>query len=890
MVRLGAVQPEARNFSKRSRSGVCLRRGGLRIFLLCFLFGVAFPTRLASLPNAVAAILREELPALREVRQGFISGRYTETIRACEKAIANEESEEEWRILLAQSLLATGRNPEALLAVQKALTRFPWSISLRITGYHVYRNNGARDNAQELLEEINQLAGRRTSGNRDTASVVALGRAALLLRADPRRVLENFFDRVKKADPENREVHLASGEVALEKNDFDLAAKTFANALKKFPDDPDFLFGLARAYEPSDRPQMLRSAEAALTHNTNHVPSMLLLVDHLVDAEEYDAAEKILRRALTVNPWDSSAWSYRAVLAHLHNDSGGEEKARTSALRFWKDNPEVDSLIGKKLAQKYRFAEAAGYQRRALSNDPKHLPARIELAQDLLRLGAEEEGWTLAEAVHDADAYDVTAYNLVTLKGSLAKYQALTNADFLVRMAPHEAEIYGSDVLDLLQRAKTNLCAKYGLVLEHPTTVEIFEKQKDFAVRTFGMPGNPGYLGVCFGSVVTANSPASQAPHPANWQAVLWHEFCHVVTLQLTRNKMPRWLSEGISVYEERQANPAWGQTMTPRFREMVLGPEFTPVSELSAAFLTAKSNAQMQFAYYESSLVVEFLVERHGQETLKKILVDLGKGEEINKALAAHTKGMAEFEKDFTAFARERARKLGPELDWEKPKRLAAINEEWIAEHPTNFYALQRKAIDFIRNKKWQEAKAPLEILIKAYPEQKDANNAYSLLAQVHRQLQETNAERDVLQKLSSFDADDWESFLRSCELAAAREDWSEVLASGERLLAVNPLLPQSHRFLAQGREALQQNRGAIRNYEALLVLDPPDPADIHFRLGNLLHHENDPRAKKHVLQALEEAPRFRKAHELLLELTALPAAATNPGETSLPTAKGTP
>ena len=30
----------------------------------------------------------------------------------------------------------------------------------------------------------------------------------------------------------------------------------------------------------------------------------------------------------------------------------------------------------------------------------------------------------------------------------------------------------------------------------------------------------------------TANSPAAQAGHPANWQAVLWHEFCHVVTLQ----------------------------------------------------------------------------------------------------------------------------------------------------------------------------------------------------------------------------------------------------------------------------------------------------------------------------------------------------------------------
>ena len=118
--------------------------------------------------------------------------------------------------------------------------------------------------------------------------------------------------------------------------------------------------------------------------------------------------------------------------------------------------------------------------------------------------------------------------------------------------------------------------------------MEIFPEQKDFAVRTFGMPGNPGYLGVCFGSVITANSPASQAPNPANWEDVLWHEFCHVVTLTATRNRMPRWLSEGISVYEERQANPLWGEKMNLAYRDMILNGELTPLGKLSGAFLRA--------------------------------------------------------------------------------------------------------------------------------------------------------------------------------------------------------------------------------------------------------------------------------------------------------------
>ena len=83
-------------------------------------------------------------------------------------------------------------------------------------------------------------------------------------------------------------------------------------------------------------------------------------------------------------------------------------------------------------------------------------------------------------------------------------------------------------------------------------------------MRTFGLPGADGFLGVCFGRVITANSPASQGENPSNWESVLWHEFCHVVTLTKTHNKMPRWLSEGISVYEERPGRPRLGDRAEP--------------------------------------------------------------------------------------------------------------------------------------------------------------------------------------------------------------------------------------------------------------------------------------------------------------------------------------
>src|SRR5438094_6190580 len=466
------------------------------------------------------ALLPVRAADLYQCSRLFIGGDYSECLRLCEEAGRDRGREEEWAALLTKSLLATGRYPEAQSALTNALTRNRSSIRLLLLGCEVSTTNGNTDRARAFLEEINERGGGSRWLYRDPPNLVALGQAALRLGAEPKLVLENFFDQAKRADPNLREAYLASGDLALDKEDFGLAAKIFGDAIKKFPEDPEVHFGLARAYAPSARPLMLKSLEAALSHNANHVPALLLLADHAIDAEEYTAAGEMLDQAFAVNSWQTEAWVYRAVLAHLRNETKAEEEAREKALKFWPTNPKVDHLIGKKLSQKYRFTEGSGYQRRALKFDPGFLPAKIQLAQDLLRLGQEDEGWQLADEVHQRDGYDVTAYNLVTLRETFSNLQTVTNRDFVVRMSRHEAAIYGDRVLDLLQRARNRLSEKYGLTLDQPTTVEIFPEQKDFAVRTFGMPDNPGFLGVCFGHVVTANSPASQAAHPANWEAV----------------------------------------------------------------------------------------------------------------------------------------------------------------------------------------------------------------------------------------------------------------------------------------------------------------------------------------------------------------------------------
>jgi tetratricopeptide (TPR) repeat protein len=451
----------------------------------------------------------------------------------------------------------------------------------------------------------------------------------------------------------------------------------------------------------------------------------------------------------------------------------------------------------------------------------------------------------------------------------MAKFRTLTNADFIVHMSAMEAQLYGDRVLDLLGRAKAALCRKYGVQLTRRTTVEIFPDQKDFAVRTFGMPGNPGYLGVCFGSVITANSPASQDPNPANWEDVLWHEFCHVVTLNDTKNRMPRWLSEGISVYEERQAYPGWGERMNLEYREMILVGKLVPLGKLSGAFLQATNGASLQFAYFESSLAVEYIVEKFGLEALKKILLDLRDGEDVNKAIAARTVPLADLEKQFAAFVRSRADALAPGVDLQKPPEGDA-EAGWEKDHTNNYYVRLKKGQDLMEGKQWAEARTVLASLAGVYAGERGADNPLWLEAVAAQKLGDTNGEYAILQKIAEREADYTDLFLRLIELSGARKDWAAETKYAHRLLQINPLIPAPYRALAEAGSGADDKEEAIAAYRSLILLDPADPAEAHYRLASLLHVRGgaEAEAKRQVLQALEDAPRFREAQRLLLDL----------------------
>jgi len=819
-----------------------------------------------------------------EASRGLLRvGQYERCLEASQKAIKDGAFSTQWRLLEIESLLALGRYPEAADRADAAIRDSRTDIRLLALAHTAFQQTGRADEAARMLQMVYRIASYRRSEYLSSTEVVALGQCLLRLGVEPRLVLDNFYNVALRNDPNCREGYLAVGALALAKQDYKLAADRYQDGVKRFGNDADLHYGLARAFYHSDRKAMIASLDAALHVNPRHVPALVLVAEHQIDCEQREGAAQSLNRALAVNPWDPDAWAYQAVLAHLASDPNAQKSRRTNALQFWPNNPRVDHLIGRKLSQNYRFSEGAACQRQALKFDPDYLPARIQLAGDLLRLG-DGQGWALAVEVNKKDPYNVEAYNLVHLHDALSEFATLSADGLLVRMDKREAAMYGDQVLELLQQARLKLGEKYGFQPDGPVTVELFPSQQDFAVRTFGMPGVEGFLGVCFGKVITANSPRPGLVF--NWQAMLWHEFCHVVTLSLTANKMPRWLSEGISVYEEAQHNPLWGQRMNPDYRRLILEGELTPIGNLSAAFLSPKTPLHLQFAYYQSALVVEFLIERYGLDSLKAILADLAQGEEINAALAQHAGPLDKMEKEFEAFARQRAEDLAPGVDWEQPAREQLRVEgvspsdrgqdardtqtwtQWLEKHPNSFWALTLQARSLLAARQWEKAKAPLQKLISLYPGHVEKGNAYQLLAEVHRHLEETSQEAEVLGAWAGLSSDAAEAYHRLMEIGTQQEEWAQVVENGARYLAVYPMLPAVYERLARAHEESGRAEPAVQAYRRLLLLDPSDPVEINYRLARLLQPRDPAAAKRHLLEALADAPRFRAGHKLLLKI----------------------
>ena len=812
----------------------------------------------------------------------YHEGEYEDVEEICSRLQSRYRGSMETVIAAVKSRALTdlGRTREAWTEANALAERRPDDVVALVIAHNLAKVLGEKAEADRLLKELNKVAARKTT-SRTPAEWVSLGKAAVLLGAEPDVVFKSYFDRAKQLDPRYPDSWVAAGQLALSKYDYTRAAKEFTDGAGQFPRNLDFLLGLARANASSDEGKSREFLAKLLELNGRHPEALVMMARFHLDADEHDECEAAIRTALRTCPDHPEAWAVYAALAHYRNEEGELEARRDKALERNARNPLVDHRIGEALARKRRFKEGAEHQRTALAFDPSYVPAKLELAMDLLRLGDEPEAWKIVAEIREEDPYSVLAYNLTLLRKKLESFVTLTRDGFTLKMAPGEAEVYGNRALDVLSDAHDRLAARYGYEHDGPVLVEFFSRQQDFAVRTLGVPGGGGLLGACFGSVVTMNSPGGVAAGINNWESTLYHEYCHVVTLGASKNRMPRWLSEGISVYEEVKRNPAWGQKMTPSYRRRILDDDgLDTIANMSRPFMKPEDGADLMFGYYEASLAIEYLVQEGGEESLRNVLADLAEGIPILESFEKRIGKLKDLEKGFAKYGEAKAKSLPAAVDWSVPEMDRTTPAQVLKDSPTNYIALSARARELAGDQDWEALRALALKMTGLWPEDGGEGSPWLLLAEAERRLENPEAEADALRKLARISSEALPAYRRLLEIEAERSDWGAVLDNAQKHMAVNPMIAAVHGKHGEALEATGEPEQALAAYQRWLALGPASPSRAHFRIARLLADAEPVAAKRHLLDALADAPRYREAHRLLREMTAPKAEPVDPVE----------
>ncbi len=366
-----------------------------------------------------------------------------------------------------------------------------------------------------------------------------------------------------------------------------------------------------------------------------------------------------------MNPSSLEALSRKAAIALLDDRTADFDALVGAVLAINPRYGDVYRLAGAQAARHYRFDAAASLARKALEIEPGNVRASADLGVHLLRTGDEPGARVALDTAFRADPYDVVTYNLLGLLDNLERFETSDDGVVTLRLHPDEAPVLREHALPLARKALDTLAARYGHTIDGRVLVEIFPKHDDFAVRNVGLPGMVGALGACFGRVVTLDSPRARPPGTFNWQATLWHEMAHVITLQMSNNRIPRWLTEGISVFEEQRARPEWGREMELRFADALERGEVIPLADLNRGFMSGETIA---LAYYEAALLVDHLVMTRGEPALQALVRAFADGVSVDEAMRrAVGPTLAEIEPEFVASVTERfaavlAARRGPE------------------------------------------------------------------------------------------------------------------------------------------------------------------------------------------------------------------------------------
>ena len=760
-----------------------------------------------------------------------------------------------------------GKFPEAIAVLEPAAAREPGgeaALQLGLLHQHLGRAQAAGRLLQAVMNQNAAADGEVLFRAARAANALGEPRAAnelyrLAVRASNDPAIENGF-----------------GLLFLEKYDKPEALKSFQIVLKAEPDWAPAHAGMARVLADENPPAAAASAKRALEIDPDLADAHLLLAELDLNNSRYDEARKRIETVLATNPSHLEARSWLAAMSYVKDDRGAFEAEAKRVLAINPAYGDVYRVAADLAARNYRFEEAVALARQGVTLDPTNTRAHGSLGMHLMRTGDEAEARRSLEQSFKEDPYDKVTWNLLALLDTLDKFVVETSGDLIVKFHPDEAPVLREYAIPLAHEALKTLGSKYQFTPKGPILIEVFPVHDDFAVRTLGLPGMIGALGACFGRVVTMDSPKAKEPGTFSWQATLWHELAHVITLQLSNQRVPRWLTEGISVYEEGKARPEWGRDMEVPFAAALQRGETLKLKDLNAGFTRGETIA---LAYYQASLLVDHIATAHGQDSLRRLLVTYGEGVEgdaaVSKALGV---SMDQLQESFDKAVQARFAPIVSALRTTRTESASEGGRETgvealraaVTADPGSFSA-QLALGAALAAAGDRAAYEPLERAAALVPMATGPRSPNALIAALAEKLGDLPRALKAYRALLDHDHAAVDPARRLAEIADKLGDDASAQLAYERVVALYPYDAKAHS--GAGRLALKRRDAATatREFTAALVSGAPDKASALCDLAEshlLAGRTAD--AKKEVLAALEIAPSYERAQDLLLRTVA--------------------
>jgi len=370
----------------------------------------------------------------------------------------------------------------------------------------------------------------------------------------------------------------------------------------------------------------LKSLEQCLKIAPDHAQALPFRAQRLISTDDYEGGKKDYDRALKLNPRGVEALGAKALhgatlsLVDIYNDA---EKAMLGLngkpARFYE-------IVADGLSERFRYHEALPLYEKAITCNPVHWTAFKGQGMAAMNKGDDELGKKSLEIAFKNDPIrnNKQTLNILTLLDSYKNFERYVTPDGRWRLLVHksEARVMKDMYVEHLEEAWTRLEKKYDFQPRIPLTIEAFHIHADFEVRTVGVTGLPA-LGACFGQLVTLDSPSARPPGSYNWASTLRHELDHVWQIQISNGQVPRWLAEGLSVYEEKSTRPEWERHMEDQLFMHYHMNDIPPVKKFNEWF---RDGSKILFAYYLGNVMLEFIDKKlGGMGAVRKMLEQFG-------------------------------------------------------------------------------------------------------------------------------------------------------------------------------------------------------------------------------------------------------------------------